>query len=318
MRWEAASLFLERARYSRVSALWRALYLVLILGRRAEPVLVCRTRGVPGDGLSLAVAGSRTLAEELSGILLAGPVDVHQAGRLRPARARTLDAGTDLEAVRIHPWHAARWRSAGWTVVPRRVRFELDLRAPWRVPSGRRGRALANDLRKVARGGFGVEAAPAREALAEFRARMVVPYAVRRFGSRVSLWIGRSARRGTILFVVRDGVRLAGALLVPRGDTLLLPRLGVLDGRTELVQEGVLAALYLYQIEWARARGFRTLDAGLASALTSDGINRWKRKWGFVPKAAPLADPIAFRALTEAGGRALANLAFPESGTGRS
>jgi hypothetical protein len=143
---------------------------------------------------------------------------------------------------------------------------------------------------------------------------MMAPYARARFGRRASLRVGRAARRGTIHFALRDGVRLGGILLVPRGDTLCFPSLGVLDGRQDLVPQGLHAAFYLHAIEWARARGFRTLDAGVASGLTSDGIHRWKRKWGFVPREAPLSDLLALRAHTDAGRRALGDRGFLDGG----
>jgi hypothetical protein len=143
---------------------------------------------------------------------------------------------------------------------------------------------------------------------------MVVPYARERFGARAGLWIGRAARRGTILFAVRDGVRVAGALLLPRGRVLSLLRVGVLDGRFDVVRDGVLAALKVREIAWARERGFGALDAGLSSALTRDGGHRWKRKWGFVARDADLAGRIAFRVRTDAGRRALASLAFFDGG----
>lgn len=311
--WDVGGACLDGARYGPARALWRSLYLGLTLARRRTPVFLVRGRGAVGGELSLAVAGSRKLVAELAELVLAGPSETRLEGRTLLDRPRTLAAGADLEATFVHPWHATRWVRAGWHVSPWRLRFELDLRSPWRAAAGRDGRSVANNLRRAERAGFAVEEVAAAGALPEFRARMVVPYARRRFGIRASSRIGRSARGGTILFIVRDGVQLAGGLVVPRGDRLHFPRLGVLDGRTELVREGVLAALYARTIEWGRARGFRTLDAGLACASAADGVHRWKVRWGFVPRDTPLEDRIALRARTDAGRRALASLAFPDA-----
>ena len=315
LAWEGASAVLERARFSRSAALWRPLFLVLILARRRTPVFLFRGPAAAGGEVSLAVGGSAALAREVADAVYGeAPTAPRLVRRANLAGPRTLDHAADLEAARVHPWHAGRWAGAGWLVVPRRVRFELDLAAPGPRATGGRGRALRSDLKKVARAGFTFEEVPARQALAEFRSRMVVPYARERFGARAAPWIARAARRGTILFAVRDGVRVAGALLLPRGRVLSLVRVGVLNGRFDVVRDGVLAALKVREIAWARGRGFRALDAGLSSALTDDGGNRWKRKWGFVARDADLAGRIAFRARTDAGRRALASLAFFDGG----
>jgi hypothetical protein len=314
LRWELSTAFLERAKYSRVPGVWSAAYLLLSRARTRAAVFVCSGAAAGGGELSIAVAGSRSLAEEIAGVFLTTGTRIRAVVPAPLTRPRNLSSGADLEVARIHPWHAARWSGAGWRVVPRRVRFDLDLGAPWKPRAGRRGRALANDLRKIARAGFAFEEVPARDALETYRTRMMAPYARARFGGRASLRVGRAARRGTIHFALRDGVRLGGILLVPRGETLCFPSLGVLDGREDLVHEGLHAALYLHAIEWARARGFRTLDAGVASGLASDGIHRWKRKWGFVPREAPLSDLLALRARTDAGRRALARRGFLDGG----
>lgn len=312
--WEAGTALLEHARYSRLAPVWEVLYQLLLLVRPRGAVRVARGAAPEGGDLVIAVAGSAALAGEVAAAFGAAAPSDGPPGPPRPDGSLAEAAGPDLEVVRVHPWRAARWARAGWRVVPRRVRFELDLAGRWPPHAGRRSRSLANELRRVSRSGFAFEEEPARAALPDFRARMVAPYALERFGRGASLRVGRVARRGTILFAVRDGVRVGGGLLIPRGDRLFFPRLGVLAGRGDLVHEGLHGALYLAAIEWARARGFRVLDAGVASGFARGGIHRWKRKWGFVPRDAPLSDLLALRARTDAGRRALESLGSLDGG----
>jgi hypothetical protein len=306
--WDAGNALLEKARFGSPRRLWHALYLLAGLARARTAVRLCRGRAGGEGDLSIAVAGPRTLASELSDILLQGEAEVRRGPRGRLRRPRDLDAGADLEAALVHPWHADRWARAGWTVVPRTVCFQLRHPRDWRPPAGRRERGLLRELQRGERAGFDVEEAPARAALAEFRARMVEPYARTRFGRDARVAIGRAARRGTILFLNRDGVRVAGILLVPLRSRLVLLRLGVLDGREDLLREGVVAAMYREAIGWAARRGYETVDGGLSSAFVQDGVHRWKLKWRFLPDEVPFLDRLALRARTPAGRRAIEQL----------
>jgi hypothetical protein len=309
----AGSVLLDRARFGSPPVFWRCVYLAVAFLRRREVVRVYRGFDEGRSRLTLAVAAPRSLASELAGILLEGPVDVAREGRRGLRRPARLAAGADLEAALVHAWHAGRWRRAGWTVVPRRVRFELPSPAGWRPPASRRERSLQTDVCRAERGGFDVEEAPAREALAEFRERMVTPHARLRFGRDAATWVGRWAARGTILFVRRGGVRVAGILLVPRGRRLVLLRLGVLDGRDDLVRDGALGAVYLAAIRWGARHGFATLDGGMSSAFRQDGIHRYKRKWRFIARDPGFTDRVALLPRTEAGRRALERLLGPEA-----
>jgi hypothetical protein len=306
--WAAGNALLDRARFGSPRRLWHGLYLLAGLARASTAVRLCRGRACGEGDLSIAVAGPRTLAAELSDILLQGGAEIRRGPRVRLHRPRDLDAGADLETALVHPWHAGRWARAGWTLVPRTVRFQLRQPREWRPPAGRRERGLLRELQRAERGGFNVEEASARAALAEFRARMVAPYARTRFGRDARIAIGRAARRGTILFLRRDGVRVAGILLVPLRSRLVLLRLGVLDGREDLLREGVVAAVYREAIGWAARRGYDTVDGGLSSAFVQDGIHRWKLKWRFLPEELPFLDRLALRARTPAGRRALERL----------
>jgi hypothetical protein len=82
------------------------------------------------------------------------------------------------------------------------------------------------------------------------------------------------------------------------GDTVWLPVSGVLDGDPVLFRRGASLATLALGIEWARAQGYRRIDAGRTSPFISDGVQRLKRKWGLLPAADPLAHVMAVRAVS--------------------
>ena len=213
--------------------------------------------------------------------------------------------GGDLTAAEIHPLAARRFRRAGWTVVPELVRW----RAPThRLPPDPPRESLGSDLRKIAAAGFGLEtiASPTDADWSTLMEEMVVPHARGRFGDDAWLWssayLNALRRRSTVLFVTRDGRRLAGGCLLTTPSEVWLALGGVAGGDRALVGEGAFGAVYAGAIEHARTTGAAWVDAGVTSASLDDGVARYKRKWGFSPEPDPLSPLLAVRVASGQGG----------------
>ncbi len=97
-----------------------------------------------------------------------------------PRRLSRLTA--DVVAVELHPWLAARFRKAGWAVVPQNIRWRSILTD---IPPSRLSRSLRENLKRVARLDCQLElvSRPSTADLREFRVEMVQPLARKRFGS---------------------------------------------------------------------------------------------------------------------------------------
>jgi hypothetical protein len=55
---------------------------------------------------------------------------------------------------------------------------------------------------------------------------------------------------------------------------------GVLDGRTDLLRKGAVAALYVHAIQHARRQGCAKVFLGGSRPSLHDGLFRYKNKWG--------------------------------------
>jgi hypothetical protein len=250
-----------------------------------------RTSSFRGERLRLLEVGREKLTSELCAELLGElPQAVPGAVRGLWNPSALADSDADLVLVEVHRWMAPRFRRAGWLMVPDAVRWEGELT---QVPPPRPSRSLLEDLKKIQRYGYTVEHTTAPADWDEFDSTMLRPLARVRHGDKA--WIAspgllqQLSRGGTLHFVSLEGQRVAGACSVPRGDTIWVPLSGIKDGDPTLLRRGAGTAALAATLEWARAQGYRRIDAGRTSPFLHDGVQRFKRKWGLCPVPDPLA-----------------------------
>lgn len=201
---------------------------------------------------------------------------------------------TDVVMAEVHRWMVPRFRRAGWLIVPSSVRWHGDLAE---VPPVEPSRSLLANLAKIRKHAFSLIQVDGPEDWAEFFGTMVEPQARARHGSTAWLpsqaFFRRLAQRGTLHMVVENGVRVAGACTIPNGDMLWFPLLGVRHGNPQLLQRGASVAALALPLEWARAQNYRRVDLGRTGPFVNDGLQQYKRKWGFVPVPDPLTHVTA-------------------------
>ncbi len=277
---------------------WIASHGVLSLPLRFRGTLRYASGMLAGRPVSVAATGSVGRLRALLAPVLDDLRDSDQpigCGLWRPAALARVNA--DLVVAEVHRWAAPRFRRAGWTIVPDAVRWEGALAE---MPPSPIAKGVRDDLRKVRRYGYVHERAAGTSAdWQEFVESMVRPQAAVRFAEDAwyagGHFLDRLRAHATLHFVRRDGVRVAGMCGVRRGDRFWLPLGGVRDGDPRLLHEGAWTAAWALTLAWARAEGCRTIDAGRTGPRLSDGVARYKRKWGLRPVRDPLAHLLAVR-----------------------
>jgi hypothetical protein len=255
---------------------------------------------------SLSFAGAQVEVVEIGREKLIKPLCSRLFGELpapvqEPRRAvwnpRALSrAGADLVIVEVHRWLAERFRRAGWMIIPQAVRWYGELAA---IPPQRPSRGLRDNLRRLRQQGFRIEQAVDAADWEEFYREMVEPQAVIRHRHSAGLPSVRLRAEltqvGTLHLITRGRERVAGICTVSRGDTLWMALSGVRHGDSILLQQGAGFATFALTFEWARAQGYRRIDAGRTPAFLNDGLHQFKRRWGLVPATDPLAHVAAVR-----------------------
>jgi hypothetical protein len=259
--------------------------------------------GVP---IGVAGIGRAKLIEPIAGRLFDElPGASEEARRILWSPAALIDTGADVILAEVHRWMAPRFHRAGWLIVPEAVRWQGDLD---QVPPTAPCRSLVEDLRKVAKHGFTITHTTAHEDWEEFYTTMVLPHAVSRHGESAWLpsrrFMAELARTGTLHLIWQDGVSVAGACSLRRGDTLWLPVSGIRDGDPGLLRQGAGAAALSLTLQWAREQGYRRVDAGRTGPFIHEGLQQFKRKWGLAPAPDPLAHVAAVWVGSEAARQA--------------
>lgn len=222
------------------------------------------------------------------------PIPRQEGRRLTCSPGGLTRLEADLVVAEVHQWMAPRFRRAGWLIVPSSVRWHGDLA---NVPPAEPSRSLLANLAKIRKHDFRLIQVTGADDWAEFFETMVEPQARARHGS--TAWLPspafhrQIARRGTLHLVLEKGVRVAGACTIPNGDMLWITLLGVRHGDPQLLQRGASVATLALPLEWARQQNYRRVDLGRTGPFLNDGLQQYKRNWGFAPVPDPLTHVTA-------------------------
>lgn len=253
------------------------------------PVTILRGRSRDtGEAATMVVAGALPRVQWLVDRFFASPPAHEPLGHVPAWRlARTLrrhGASVDLAVARVARVSTRALGFDGdWLSVPDWVGMRLvapfDLRA-----LAKRSHSLKEDLRRSQRARFTVEISRRAEDLAAFYLDYYLPFVRHRHRDdafvRGPRYLRRRFRHGGILWVLRDGERVAGALFERRRGILDAVALGLLHGDLALVRQSVIAAVYAALIEHAQASGCVAVDLRGSRPSPLDGLTRYKRKWG--------------------------------------
>jgi hypothetical protein len=248
-----------------------------------------------GSAVRVVTAGRTKHALRFCEDVLGALELTRDGGRVSLSRPIELDAlPGDLIVAEIHPRHAAAFRDAGWILVPGWIRWRADLRER----SAKLPRSVKSDLNKADAHGYEYARSLDRGDWDDFWRAMVEPYVLERFAEWA--WVPpRIFRRvferfGVLHFVYQGGRRVAGFAALCSRERGWFPVLGVLP-EPELRRQGVVAAIYKFTFEWARARGLRYVDLGRSEAFLNDGVGQYKQKWGLEPVADPMGHLLCMK-----------------------
>jgi hypothetical protein len=265
-----------------------ALYMLTAMGLRRVPVVLMRgptpPEGRPG---SLLAAGQepwiRYLPNRFFGSEPARELLVTTSIRELPKLLNRFGKNVDLSLVRVNRWSGRGLFRHSHLTVPEWVGMKLA------VPKDleqliRSGSSIKRDMTLVRRHRYQTVDMGSAAEFDMFYHSFYVPFLRARYGELAFIRDYHDLRRrlsaGGILWVQREGKRVAAALFELKSRTLDLSVLGTLNGDYSLVKRGALAALYFYIIKFAQDLGCNAVDMKGSRPSLLDGLLRYKNKWG--------------------------------------
>jgi hypothetical protein len=218
---------------------------------------------------------------------------------------RRLGAGASLLFGDVELLHGLPLARKGYLRIPQWLRQKYLIPDRWEdVLASFRKNTRKTDLRKVRKYGFSYRMSQSPEDFRPFYHHMYVPYLSKRFGEEVIIepeWkVMRQCRKGRLLHILRDERVVAAALLHQLEGRLAYVWVGVPDDVDDDLFTGAFSAMYYFTILHGYLEGCREIDFLGSRPILSDGLFRYKRKWGTyvedspVPRGDILLRPLSF------------------------
>ncbi|MEO8324208.1 MAG: hypothetical protein ABI618_00045 [Nitrospirota bacterium] len=194
-----------------------------------------------------------------------------------------LAVDADITVARVNRVSARLFFEDGYLVVPESIGCRLSL--PVDLDKlAHASSSVKEDLGMLRREGFTMEVSHREADCEAFYLSMYLPFVKKRHGEFAVIHnlhqLRRKFRRGGLIWLRRGDHRIAAALFEQDGDVFRGVALGTAGGDLTLMKQGALAALYIFEIKCAEEGRCASIDFGGTPPILSDGLLRFKRKWG--------------------------------------
>ena len=143
---------------------------------------------------------------------------------------------------------------------------------------------LKKDLKRIRKHQYTYEVVRGKDFFDDFYHHMYVPHIKNTFGNEArphSLETILKGHENSDLLLVKDGqLSVAGEIYSYDTNGPKVLCLGILNGDHRYVKEGAICALYYFRLIYLKSKGYADIDLGLSRVFLSDGVLRFKKKWG--------------------------------------
>jgi hypothetical protein len=177
--------------------------------------------------------------------------------------------------------------------IPQWIRQKYRMPETWKEVLGTfRKNTKRVDLRKVRKFGLSYRITREERDFEEFYHRMYVPYLTKRFEGEVIIepeWkVRRQCRKGEIMQILRGEQVVAAVLLHCLDGRLAYVWVGVPEDLDDELYAGAFSGMYYFTIQYGFQCGCHEIDFLGSRPLLTDGLFRYKRKWGTFVEDSPV------------------------------
>ena len=192
---------------------------------------------------------------------------------------------TDLIFIKIDGLFSRFLPQEGFIIIPEWVLFMMDLSRPLqKVWNLSKNKSLRANLMRIRKYTYSYEMTQDPAKFEYFYYQMYLPYVTKRF-EELTLLTGfrdmeKAFKNGQLLLIKRGNDYVSGNIIKMDHDNIIIPYLGITEGRIEYLKAGALTALYYFTILWAKERGYNWIDFGHCRSFLKDGVFNYKKHWG--------------------------------------
>lgn len=244
-------------------------------------------RGLP---LRMLVADDGYTLPYISSIAFPDGADVSSKGRISALKAPGLaESGADVVVVGANLLLGKLFAGRGFHMAPKWLCPVMRTHGehPDAIIS-RLGKSARSDVRRnlnrANESDFSYEVTTDRSWFDTFYSHMYKPYAEHRHGNVLQLdsygRVRRAFAKGAGIVLKQHGEVVGGSIFYMQGKTMRNPYMGILNGDESVVRAGASQILYYYVMLMAHAEGCDAMNFGSSRPFLSDGVLKFKMKWG--------------------------------------
>jgi hypothetical protein len=234
------------------------------------------------ESLTVLFAGSEKQKAHLSEMSFSGKCTERYLGKLYFWQIlnllRTNKSRCDIAIIEGDRWHRFLYKKSSDFFLP--IWLKTSVAIPLLVTS----RSYKEDIRRIRKAGLTYEITRESDRVDDFYHNMYRP-AVNQSHGESTIEISYDSMKKMVddgkcvlLLVIKDGVSIAGVLLV-LGD---LPRLwatGVRPGDPAYLKYSANTATYHFGAQYLSEQGYQAMHLGMSRSFLNDGILQYKNKW---------------------------------------
>ncbi len=234
---------------------------------------------------TLITAGTNPWLADLRHRFFQGQSDAQQAGHYPvwalPEILQRYESTADLIVARVDRFTSRVIFPAEYLPIPEWIDGFIELPDDPQVLF--RNNSVRDDVRRIRKGTATCRVSRDEADFDRFYHEFHVPFVSRRHGELVHVRniqrLRRMFRRGGLLWIERDGRRLAGLLFELRRGSFRMVVAGMDHDDAQLMHDRIPSAMYYHGILLAHQLKCRRVDLGGIRPLLNDGVLLFKRKW---------------------------------------
>jgi hypothetical protein len=190
----------------------------------------------------------------------------------------------DIIIAEISPIVMSHFQNWDGYIIPEWVRMKININRPISEICRASESDFADVKRLIRKHKLSYELRTGDDSFSYFNDKFYMPYITKRHGEEAwiedirTIW--ESTASPILLVVMEDGIRVGASMLIRKDESLLLSRLGLLDGNDDYRRHGVIGAIYYFSLLEGQKMGCQFLDVGGTRPFVKDGLTRYKINLG--------------------------------------